>query len=170
MSKCICGLDHTKLIPDTFEDAPIVYAAFSKKAACHACGASGTKDSSFFIDPLLHDKDCKYMKFLAREGYMKRYKLKMFAVSPQAAGKPFLGLNEPIVDHFEPRMVEDPEGEWVKYEDVKGILQYKDQLKGYTLAGSIPKCNCKEFMDLYEGRSGTHHRSWICPAHGYKKI
>jgi len=50
---------------------------------------------------------------------MKRYKIELFAISPIAAGKPFAGYNTPIVDHFEPKIYEHPEGEWVKYDDIK---------------------------------------------------
>ena len=67
MCKCICGLDHTKPIPDIFEFAPIVFASFSKKGVCHACNAWGPKDSSFFTDSSLHNENCKYMKNLTKK-------------------------------------------------------------------------------------------------------
>ena len=62
MSICICGLDHSKPIPDTFEYTPIVYS--SNQSTCHACGASGPKNGSFFTDPSLHHAKCKYIKSL----------------------------------------------------------------------------------------------------------
>ena len=53
------------------------------------------------------------------------------------------------------KMVEDPQGEWVKWEDVKAV-------EGQVLESIELKCNCEEMV--------AHHAySWICPAHGYKK-
>ena len=91
---------------------------------------------------------------------MKRYKL---------------GIAQTEYDLWE--LSEDPDGEWVKWEDVEGILQYKDQLKGYTLETATMKCNCKEELNaMKHGRKSETigddvvlTSSWICPAHGYKK-
>ncbi len=68
-----------------------------------------------------------------------------------------------------PHMAEDLNGEWVKWEDVKGILQYKDQLKGYKLEAEGLKCNCEYESERREGFSSEELLSWICPAHGYKR-
>ena len=66
--ECICGLDHTKPTPDIFNDPPIVFSSTDHpEAVCHACGAFGPKGRAFFEDPLLHDRDCKYIKSLGEE-------------------------------------------------------------------------------------------------------
>lgn len=52
-------------------------------------------------------------------------------------------------------MKEDPAGKWVKWEDVKDIIL-------------IP-CNCEYESERREGFVSDILRSWICPAHGYKK-
>ena len=65
MEICICGLDHSKPIPDVFEAPPIVFSSGSKFGYCHACGARGPIDSSFFNNGALHEKDCKYIKSLS---------------------------------------------------------------------------------------------------------
>ena len=82
----------------------------------------------------------------------------------------------------ESEMVEDPQGEWVKREDVMnlqsqayetgyyagenaekitGHIQAIDNLKGCLGAKGL-KCNCDEMFI-------NHACNWICPAHGYKK-
>lgn len=66
-------------------------------------------------------------------------------------------------------MREIPDGEWVRWDDVKGILQYKDQLKGYTLESGGLKCNCEYESERREGFISDELKSWICPAHGYKR-
>lgn len=63
-------------------------------------------------------------------------------------------------------MVEDPNGEWVKWEDVMGWDE--QAIKEYwSTCHFIPgdhikddyECNCKVMAD----------NIWICPAHGYKR-
>ncbi len=70
---------------------------------------------------------------------------------------------------MEDMMIEDDSGEWVKREDIEGILQYKDQLQGYKLEAEGLKCNCEYESERREGFSSKELLSWICPAHGYKK-
>ena len=53
---------------------------------------------------------------------------------------------------------EEPNGEWVKWEDVKDMVK-------------IP-CTCEEMADKsdYEDHPNIHLPPfWICPAHGYKR-
>ena len=107
---------------------------------------------------------------------MRRYKKLTTRIPSPEKG----GLGAIDIDNV---MVEDSNGEWIKWEDVKGILQYKDQLKGYTICtcdnvsctcgrpiiGSLEiksKCNCAEhvYTDVPLGPT-----TWICPAHGYKR-
>ena len=51
---------------------------------------------------------------------------------------------------------EDPNGDWVKWEDVKGMVDVK--------------CNCEEMFERvkYAFADGSD-ADWFCPAHGYKK-
>lgn len=60
--------------------------------------------------------------------------------------KPHGPINE-ITKLSECMMIEEPEGEWVRWEDVEGL-----------------ECNCAEKSS---GWPLPDH--WICPAHGYKK-
>ena len=64
---------------------------------------------------------------------------------------------------------EDQDGEWVRWEDVKYIVD------GIVLKADPVKCNCEEmsrkrsFNSTFDfGNQGK--RNWICPAHGYKKL
>ena len=67
-------------------------------------------------------------------------------------------------------MVEDPNGEWVRYGDVvrndeEGFVYFGDKkigkIKEMELSGqSSIECNCAEYM---------RSKSWLCPAHGYKR-
>ena len=86
---------------------------------------------------------------------------------------------------IENSMIEDPNGEWVKYEDVGDEIDKVYDI-GYRAgyinrpiadqfnpgSGTI-KCNCEE--EAYtagfnqNGRSPIRKDYWICPAHGYKK-
>jgi hypothetical protein len=60
---CICGMDHSKPLPANFDTAPIVYSSSDRLACCHACGAIGPQNRTFFTDEKLHKEDCVYMKF-----------------------------------------------------------------------------------------------------------
>ena len=62
----------------------------------------------------------------------------------------------------------DPNGEWVRYEDV----QYKDQLKDYVLKYNGNMCNCENECNIRQGFHSPIVKSshWICPAHGYKRL
>lgn len=71
------------------------------------------------------------------------------------------------LDKCDTEFNEDPDGEWVRWEDIKGILQYKDQLKGYTLEPAGLKCNCEEMAEGEPLRIFPYF--WICPVHGYKR-
>jgi len=85
---------------------------------------------------------------------MKRYKwTHLFSISSKAFSGPVGYIKE------------DSEGEWVKWEDVKGILQH---MKGYRLEPEGLKCNCfeKAFIDDPKVMPAD---IWICPAHGYKR-
>jgi len=68
MNKCICGLDHSMPIPDTFEAPPIVMASWGE-ISCHACGAIEPDNNTvvFFNNPALHNADCKYIKSLVKK-------------------------------------------------------------------------------------------------------
>lgn len=67
MTKCICGLDHSKPVPDIFDAPPIVYSSSSKLAVCHACNHTGPRNADFFGKAELHDPGCKYIKSLKKE-------------------------------------------------------------------------------------------------------
>ena len=57
-------------------------------------------------------------------------------------------------------MVEDPDGEWIKYEDVKEAIGIFNDWRD----GNLPQVECicrKASLDLFS--------NWICPAHGYKE-
>ena len=55
------------------------------------------------------------------------------------------------------QMIEDPNGEWVKYDEVKLMIETKSpDIKIETV-----ECNCKE-------KSVKGIIYWICPTHGYK--
>lgn len=99
---------------------------------------------------------------------MKRYKLMAAAIAPKK-------LTGAVVDHWEYKHIEDPDGKWVKWEDVQKEMDelYKtayiegyDNAKlaeGFTksmVAGNV-ECNCEEkYPDNFH---------WFCPAHGYKR-
>ena len=92
----------------------------------------------------------------------------------------------------ESKMVEHPEGEWVKWEDIQDYIHdYRNAIikprRFYSAMEDIkdikkrleqlekdcdcccpqPDCNCAE-----RAASCTHnplHTWWVCPAHGYKR-
>lgn len=92
---------------------------------------------------------------------MKRYKQKViFGIASQL---------------YKVESYQHPQGEWVKYEDVKGLFQYKDQLRnlGVTLESENKECNCLREAEQPTGlrlRDRVCYDCWICPVHGYKKI
>ena len=67
-------------------------------------------------------------------------------------------------------LFEDPDGEWVKYEDVK---LYADGFGfGSRFIESI-ECNC--LKEAEEAKAARNQGigwpdAWICPAHGYKRL
>ena len=69
-------------------------------------------------------------------------------------------------------MNESPNGEWVLYGDVKVMVE------GVTLEAESTECNCRETaraalpkLDADGCAKGTRPDfSWICPAHGYKRL
>ena len=70
-----------------------------------------------------------------------------------------------IRGNFDLVMSEHPRGEWVKWEDVKGLIECQ------VLEATV--CNCKEKI-IGEIVEDYHFREnmamfWFCPAHGYKK-
>ena len=120
---------------------------------------------------------------------MKRYKLKIRSMSVDTFTQCLSTMQLP-----DPEAIEDPDGEWVKYEDVCDLLNnlghsvsvvgFHDRIKRLEthLQPGIktPECNCLEmtkhkpaslsknnlFGDSLLPQSPDH---WICPAHGYKK-
>ena len=61
------------------------------------------------------------------------------------------------------KMKEHPEGEWVRHKDVELILAVKQP--------EIEKeCNCQYEAERRHGFSSRELLSWICPAHGYKRL
>jgi len=80
----------------------------------------------------------------------------------------------------------DPQGEWVKWEDVKrliskitvsdqGIVFSEYELPEFKPEDKKEKCNCQEMFDKSVDLEINHktrlHLSdeWVCPIHGYKK-
>ena len=71
---------------------------------------------------------------------------------------------------------EDPDGEWVRYEDVQRLLD----VGGHSDSGEFTElesveCNCVERfkevrVSLDAGRLADVRRGWVCPAHGYKRL
>ena len=64
------------------------------------------------------------------------------------------------------RVYESDHGEWVKYEDVLKLLD-PDML--------FLMCNCAEKTAgkqpiTWRSVKGSAYFSWICPAHGYKRL
>ena len=70
-------------------------------------------------------------------------------------------------------LMEDPNGEWVRHEDVSKAINEASETGYFTGQNSQKlamefksesvKCNCdKMFKEYYVD-------SWMCPAHGYKK-
>ena len=101
---------------------------------------------------------------------MKRYKPKMFIENPVTkevsifedyrCKHPYLGE-----DHIRVTMSEDPQGEWVKWEDHKKesfrfTEIYEKRIR--ELKAKIgQECNCKEkYKEAWQ---------WICSVHGYKR-
>ena len=81
---------------------------------------------------------------------------------------------------IENKMIENPQGRWVKWEDVMNLQSQAyetgyftgentekvraagHQTEGQGLGAKGLKCNCDEMFI-------NHAYNWICPAHGYKK-
>jgi hypothetical protein len=71
-------------------------------------------------------------------------------------------------------MTEFPEGEWVKYKDIKFYLETKPP----EINIKSIECNCVEKADEKEKPMScfgtplgiSYDISWICPAHGYKRL
>jgi len=67
--------------------------------------------------------------------------------------------------------IEDPNGEWVKWDDVKdAVTAYNDWIdRGLWPVGSAV-CNCEEMHESVRYAWGDGSAAeWFCPAHGYKK-
>ena len=69
--------------------------------------------------------------------------------------------------------IEDPEGEWVKWEDVENLLNnlgHNASVAGFhhriSQIEDVQECNCAEhiYTDVPLGPT-----TWICSAHGYKR-
>ena len=82
---------------------------------------------------------------------MKRYK-KLITTIPYMRNPKSIFMEQMEIDN---KMVEHPQGKWVKWEDIKAV-------EGQVLESIELKCNCGEML-------AHHSYSWICPAHGYKK-
>jgi len=69
-------------------------------------------------------------------------------------------------------MVENPVGDWVKWEDIKGSAKaYNDWVDRGWPVGDSTKCNCEEMYEVvkYAHADGSD-AVWFCPSHGYKKL
>ena len=111
---------------------------------------------------------------------MKRYKLMVSWIGNEVTRERLVAeryetRTEMGVSHkVEGFMSGDPQGEWVKREDVEGIeklgfgrvhcaLCGSDLSKGnHSSTCELNGCNCDEMFI-------NHAYNWICPAHGYKK-
>ncbi len=64
---------------------------------------------------------------------------------------------------------EDPEGEWVRYVDVKLAVE---SYNGWVERGIWKEdgCNCAMKSEELLARGGNLIETWICPAHGYKRL
>jgi hypothetical protein len=67
-------------------------------------------------------------------------------------------------------MVHTGQGEWVKFDEVKDILYKLGYGAGEKHIERIVECDCKEKVDAFNSYDGHDTLSWICPAHGYKRI
>ena len=85
---------------------------------------------------------------------MKRYRL---------LGMVLVGTGKPD-ERIESKMFEDPNGEWIKYEDVKLWIEIKPP---HIEIQSV-ECNCYEYSKRLMYKSCISI-SWVCPAHGYKE-
>jgi hypothetical protein len=69
---------------------------------------------------------------------------------------------------------ENQQGEWVKWCDVESFIkEYQKEstyLDGVVFDGV--ECNCEEMFRTYTGPypHPGYTKTWICPAHGYKKL
>jgi len=75
-----------------------------------------------------------------------------------------------IIPEGEPwnKLEEDPNGEWVKYEDAQKEIDAAFQIgqelgRVGTLEVQSVECNCIECAN------NPHFDWWVCPAHGYKR-
>ena len=73
--------------------------------------------------------------------------------------------------------IEDTNGEWVKYEDVKTdrdeiVAHYEKRIDRLYGLSQYPdtscQCNCYEYSQVDMGISCAG-MGWVCPAHGYKE-
>ena len=74
---------------------------------------------------------------------------------------------------------EDPDGAWVKYEDIElyitpaQLTPMWDPLPMPITLTTIPECNCEIQSELRKTRGPQYNsidHDWICPAHGYKVV
>ena len=90
------------------------------------------------------------------------------------------------------KMIEDPEGEWVKYEDVEKEIkeaykrgyftgQNSEMLVNNNFTMLQPglkiqpiECNCEIKSRIMKSQGPIEYKQidpdWICPAHGYKRL
>ena len=76
---------------------------------------------------------------------------------------------------MEDAVIEDPNGDWVKYVDYftnfKDVVEHYqrkiDRLHGLSQCPTKPECNCYEHRKVGMGKSCLSI-SWVCPAHGLK--
>ena len=70
-------------------------------------------------------------------------------------------------------MLENEDGEWVKYEDAQIAIEVSFNYgKGDARHQPPPMCNCqKEFEQPTGIKNGNtvYYNMWICPKHGFKK-
>ena len=84
--------------------------------------------------------------------------------------------------------VEDPDGEWVRYEDAYKETKEAHKMGYFTGQNSEMmannnftmlqpgvkfqpvECNCQDEREKRDGFVSRELLSWICPAHGYKRL
>ena len=88
---------------------------------------------------------------------MKRYKPTLTA-----------GTTNEFPNGWVPYMAEQDDGEWVKWEDVKALQAAYDR----WVDKKEPECSCAVMFEALVNPTGSSdmNASWVCPAHGYKKL
>ena len=100
---------------------------------------------------------------------MKRYKLGIQEVRSSIVET----QNNSLIIRVDQKMIEDPEGEWVKWEDVKvAVTAFNDWVEWglWPITDGKMKCNCEEMYEQTKyAHAGGSKAEWFCPAHGYKR-